>query len=558
MRAPSGARKLNKFVRILRWIKAILDHETGIWDVGPAERGEAPFSQAIAVTDSSTSGPKRKLGDSLDPSMPPKKKGKTGKKEAGAKSEAKASDVKGESTGEAAVNARIVQHPEFDLEAYIAKYKGQGRAARLSFIAEHCPEKREMAFKLLIDQLKAGSDTTNYSQTCNRVESLGLTLGSEYAEDTKWVGNTNRLFIEKNKQLEAALALARRDEEVAPIRKATEDLADLNFERGEYSIALQRYNEAANLGFKADDEARLRNCLKTIKCGLAMHNYMLVDKTYRMARRVRRLADYPEVEAQLEAAHGLWSLHVSGSGDYAATARAFFLVSKDIKGHFNDVLAVDDVVTYGCLAAFASLTRREILKVLEEYRFRQILEFKPEFNQILQYYLQSKYSKMFETLEAMRKDLLLDPFLHKHVPKLFLLIRERAIMQYFRAFTTLKLEPMAKVMGLKVPELQTHLANLIGDGRISARIDSANKVVYARSADLRDADYVKALEIGALELRNVKTMLMRISLSRNGLVVADTERRGTHDGETEGGALAAGSDAPISLGPYQDELMMET
>eukprot|EP00457_Paulinella_chromatophora_P005199 gb/GEZN01005213.1/.p1 GENE.gb/GEZN01005213.1/~~gb/GEZN01005213.1/.p1 ORF type:complete len:491 (-),score=90.24 gb/GEZN01005213.1/:250-1722(-) len=487
--------------------------------------------------------------------MPPKKKGKT-KKEAGAKGDSKGGKgAEGKSESASATNSKIVHHEKFDLQGYVNKYKGHGRAMRLSFIADHCPEKRDEAFRLLIEQLKTGIDTTFYSETCQRA---GAELGAEYQEDASWVGTTNRHFIEKKNQLENALQHSRRDEEIRPIRRCIEAIADLNFERGELNIALQRYTEAANMGFGSDEADRLKNYIKTIKTGIAIPSYSVVDKTYRMAKRARKLADFPDMEAQVNAAYGLWNLYMSGSADYASTARAFFSVSKEIKD-FNDVIIPEDVVTYGCLAALASLTRRDIQRAMEQDKFRQMLEFRPDFSQILQHYLQSKYSKVFEMLEGMRKDLLLDPFLHKHVPKLYLLIRERAIMQYFRAFTTVNLDSMAKVMGLKVPELQTHLANLIGDGRMQARIDSANKVVYARSADQRDADYGKALQIGTLQVRTIKTMLMKISLSRNGLVVTDTDRRGKGDGESgvDGAVIAGGPDgggSPIHAGFYEEQM----
>ena len=75
-----------------------------------------------------------------------------------------------------------------------------------------------------------------------------------------------------------------------------------------------------------------------------------------------------------------------------------------------------------------------------------------------------------------RPDLELDMHLHSHVKALYDEIRSRALVQYFSPFVTVDLNRMAAAFNSPVGQLESELAALIMGGKISARIDSHNKV----------------------------------------------------------------------------------
>ncbi len=75
-----------------------------------------------------------------------------------------------------------------------------------------------------------------------------------------------------------------------------------------------------------------------------------------------------------------------------------------------------------------------------------------------------------------RPDLELDMHLHSHVKALYDEIRSRALVQYFSPFVTVDLNRMAAAFNSPVGQLESELAGLIMGGKISARIDSHNKV----------------------------------------------------------------------------------
>ncbi|QQP56852.1 Uncharacterized protein FKW44_001663, partial [Caligus rogercresseyi] len=93
---------------------------------------------------------------------------------------------------------------------------------------------------------------------------------------------------------------------------------------------------------------------------------------------------------------------------------------------------------------------------------------------ILNFYA-SKYGACLKQLEDMKDNLLLDIYLAPHVPKLYAMIRHRALIQYFSPYTSADLMKMANSFNTTVSGLENELMTLILEGQIQARIDSHNK-----------------------------------------------------------------------------------
>jgi len=222
------------------------------------------------------------------------------------------------------------------------------------------------------------------------------------------------------------------------------------------------------------------------------------------------------MEAKFNAAHGLYHLRDSAYGN---AARAFMQVTIELKDNYKEVISLEDVVNYACICALGSFDRRDLYRLLESESFRKLLDVRPVWIQVFHNYLSSKYAAVFKTLDELQDDFLLDIYMSKHYKKLVHKIRDYALIQYFRPFISIKIPTMAKAFGFDVAVLEAHLAELIGDNRIQARIDSANKVVYARNSDQRNNTFQKSLSMGTAYVRNVKSMLMRMSLIKHDFIV---------------------------------------
>lgn len=70
----------------------------------------------------------------------------------------------------------------------------------------------------------------------------------------------------------------------------------------------------------------------------------------------------------------------------------------------------------------------------------------------------------------------LDIFLYSHTADLTNLIRDRALVLYFRPFASIKLQRMSAAFGLTPDEMERTVVMLIQSGGIKGRVDRRNGV----------------------------------------------------------------------------------
>merc|ERR1712130_647169 len=81
---------------------------------------------------------------------------------------------------------------------------------------------------------------------------------------------------------------------------------------------------------------------------------------------------------------------------------------------------------------------------------------------------------------------------------------------------------------MDIQSVERYLVKLISDNKVHGRIDSHNKILYSRVADQRSATYHESLELGERYVRDVKSLLMRMSLIKADMVVRSQPKRQTH------------------------------
>jgi len=370
-----------------------------------------------------------------------------------------------------------------------------------------------------------------YAEAIQRAKStLGDGFPETLAYDNNWVTNTNRNATDKLTKLESALSLQKRQEEREATRVVSQEIADHYLARGDLQTALAKYMETKD--YVSTNQHTIENALDIIKASIHMgslsHIKTQVDRAKRVAGELKK---HPQLAAQFNAALGLYNLK---DGNYYGAADNFVNVTSDMGNTFNDVINLKDVATYACFCALVSYNRRELQrKILGTGTFKKLLEMVPIWGVITNDYLNGKYSSCYKAINSLKADLSLDIYLSKHVHKLYGRFSDNAVIQYFRPFVSVKIPEMAAAFDVKVPEIEAHLASLIADGRIQARIDSHNKVVYARNADQRTATYQQALSVGTKYVRDAKSLLLRMSLVEYDFVVRHPEhsrrKRGDND-----------------------------
>jgi COP9 signalosome complex subunit 1 len=225
-----------------------------------------------------------------------------------------------------------------------------------------------------------------------------------------------------------------------------------------------------------------------------------------------------------------------------------------LAGKWNDVISLTDVTRCAGLCALATFDREELkTHVIENSKFKAFLDLVPSVRDAITSFFASSYAQCMAMLESMRPDLTLDLHLHPHVNTLLSQIRNRALAQYFSPFVSVNLSNMAAAFGVgDVAAMEREVSILIAEGRIHARVDSHAKVLYARRANVRKATFKKALGLGDKYVRDTKALILRLTLTRNDIVVKQSggsnvfghrSGKGVSENTTGGGAHGGVADA---------------
>lgn len=209
---------------------------------------------------------------------------------------------------------------------------------------------------------------------------------------------------------------------------------------------------------------------------------------------------------------------------------------------YSSVVSQADIGVYGTICALACFSRKEIKVLLSKSSFKKFLESKSVLRDMLQDFYQCKFAKCFEAAQSMRSDLLLDIHLAPHVDKLLDKIRGQAMIEYFKPFTSVKLDSMAAAFNQSPEAIEQQLVALIADRRIDARIDRQSKVLLARHADARHATFQQALSVGNKYSRDLKSLLLRLSVTEHNFSVRSAGRDG---GGGRGGADSLDADVDV-------------
>ncbi|KAI3892656.1 hypothetical protein MKW92_005670 [Papaver armeniacum] len=150
--------------------------------------------------------------------------------------------------------------------------------------------------------------------------------------------------------------------------------------------------------------------------------------------------------------------------------KLWFLDCPELANTYTEVIAPQDVATYGGLCALSSFDRAD--KVIDNFNFRNFLELVPEVREIINDFYSSQ--------------------LHGHAETLYSQIRHKALIQYTHPFVFVDLRMMADAFKTDVSGLEKELEALITDNQIQFvylylmllldiyRLDSHNKILYAQ------------------------------------------------------------------------------
>eukprot|EP01027_Heterolobosea_sp_BB2_P003518 GEZU01005325.1.p2 GENE.GEZU01005325.1~~GEZU01005325.1.p2 ORF type:complete len:313 (-),score=116.68 GEZU01005325.1:32-970(-) len=298
------------------------------------------------------------------------------------------------------------------------------------------------------------------------------------------------------------------------------DLGDFFYDRGDLPNALKCYVRTRD--YCTANKHIISMCLNVIRVSIEMENYALVNQYVSKAEQTPDLKD-PIIQAKLKCAAGLANLD---GKKYKQAARKFLEIGVDLGSNFSEVMSAQDVAIYGALCALATFDRRDLkTKCIDDVKFKNYLELVPQVRELIKDFYASRYTSCLKYLDKLKPELLLDIHLHDHVEILYEQIRNKALVQYVSPFTSVDLRKMANTFSVvDVTLLEKELAKLIMDNQIQARIDSHNKVLYARHTDQRNITFQRVMDLGDTYIRETESQIRRMNLMRNDFVVRAPRR----------------------------------
>lgn len=411
--------------------------------------------------------------------------------------------------GDAKRNRPIISGEALDIEAYASLYSGRTKITRLLFIADRC-ENRQMqmeAYRMAYDEIKKGENTQLYREVVQKIDGR---LGPQYGLDLVWTESVERRADQRKEKLENELNAYRTNLIKESIRMGYNDFGDFYYAHGLLADAFKNYVRTRD--YCTTSKHIIHMCLNAILVSIEMGQFTHVTSYVSKAEQTPEALD-PVTVAKLRCAAGLAHLEAK---KYKLAARKFLETGAELGNNYTEVIAPQDVATYGGLCALASFDRTELKnKVIDNLNFRNFLELVPEVRELIHDFYSSHYASCLDYLGNLKTNLLLDIHLHDHVEMLYNQIRHKALIQYTHPFVSVDLRMMANAFKTSVAGLEKELEALITDNQIQARIDSHNKILYARHADQRNATFQRVLQTGNEFDRDVRAMLLRANLLKH-------------------------------------------
>ncbi|KAE8752379.1 hypothetical protein FOCC_FOCC000851 [Frankliniella occidentalis] len=439
----------------------------------------------------------------------------------------------------------IVRNPTLDLETYANSYKSLARLHRLMFIATHCPSMRVEALKMAIQYVMGTYNVTLYQQLHKKLqETVGPSSAANLPDvagggaqstsqdipafDIHWVESKSKKAALKLEKLDTDLKNYKSNSIKESIRRGHDDLGDHYLDCGDLSNALKCYSRARD--YCTSGKHVVNMCLNVIKVSVYLKNWSHVLS---FINKAEATPDFSEVHGKdsnqtimtrLKCAAGLAHL---ATKMYKPAAKHFLQANLD-HCDFPELLSPNNVAMYGGLCALATYDRNELQKnVIFSSSFKLFLELEPQLRDIIFKFYESKYASCLKLLDEIKENLLLDMYLAPHVNTLYSQIRNRALIQYFSPYLSADMRKMASALNTSVHALEDELMQLILDGQIQARIDSHNKILYAKDADQRSSTFERSIMMGQEYQRRTRMLILRSAMLKNHIHVKSTTGRET-------------------------------
>lgn len=430
----------------------------------------------------------------------------------------------------------LVENPTLDLESYANSYLGLAKLYRLIYIVDHCPSLRLEALKTAISYVMTTYNVNLYQVLHQKLaEVVTVPLLPDVAAqstnqdvptiDSSWMETRSKKAALKLEKLDNDLKNYKSNAIKESVRRGHDDLGDHYLDCGDLSNALKCYSRARD--YCTSSKHVVNMCLNVIKVSVYLQNWSHVLSYVSKAESTPDHSEsstkdsFQVILTKLKCAAGLAEL---ATKKYKSAAKHFLQANLD-HCDFPELLSPSNVAMYGGLCALATFDRHELQKnVIFSSSFKLFLELEPQLRDIIFKFYESKYACCLKLLDEIKDNLLLDMYIAPHVNTLYTQIRNRALIQYFSPYLSADMHKMASAFNRTVTALEDELMQLILEGQIQARIDSHNKILFAKDVDQRSTTFEKSLQMGKEYQRRTRMLILRAAVLKNKIHVKSPQR----------------------------------
>ena len=234
----------------------------------------------------------------------------------------------------------------------MSQYTGHALVRRIVFVAKKAAEKKDEqleldALKVCFEEAKKSENTALYKEATSLI---GGRLGQEYDPDAAWMEQVDRRTAQKQDKLESELNGYKANLIKESIRMGHTFLGEFFYDKGDLQSALKCYIRTRDYCTTSNHVVTM--CLNVIKVSLELENYLHVLNYVQKGEQSPSVAGDPKVADKLKCAAGLANL---ANKKYKIAARSFLQVSAELDDNYSDVIAPQDVATYGAICALVIL-----------------------------------------------------------------------------------------------------------------------------------------------------------------------------------------------------------
>lgn len=410
----------------------------------------------------------------------------------------------------------------FDLETYASRYHGRTKIQRLLFIASLYPSMKSDALRLAITEAKNGFDTTLYRHILDQVQTP---LGEGYETDEEWIKEKEEWANKEKENLDTDSSAHHQPANRELTRSTHNDLGEFNHKIGKLEEARRQYTKTRDYCMSC--EHNLQMCVKVVTVNIQANDFSSIESYYKQAESMPDIDNRTIDMSKLIAYSGLSHLV---RGNYQLAAARFIACNPytneekiaTLPAEYKEILSLEDIAIYGALCALATMDRASLTtKVMKKPQFHCLLELVPSIREIVHDFYATRYTRLFQTMESIRQDLLFDMYLARdnHLDRLYQLIRRKAMVQYIYPFISVDLTRMKTIFNTSSSELENELLYLIELGDVHARIDRQNNALMRKRVDFRRNAFIASLSRGQEAFDDAETMLLRMTLVANDMTI---------------------------------------